>query len=123
MRNIVFTALIALASLSAFAEVQVVKTGKIKGVIVDQNDAVILPAKITISGKGRKWVLTPNPADGRFEAELLVGTYDIKIEAYQFRTLQQKKIQVKAETESEQKFMLQVLPSKQQKCPPRTLCL
>ena len=123
MRKVVITVFIMLASLSAFADAQVVKTGKINGVIVDQNDAVILPAKITISGKGRKWVLTPNPADGRFEAELPAGTYDIKIEAYQFRTLQQKKIQVKAETESEQKFMLQVLPSKQQKCPPRTLCL
>ncbi len=54
MRKIVITVFIALASLSAFAEAQVVKTGKINGVIVDQGDAVILPAKITITGKGRK---------------------------------------------------------------------
>ena len=123
MKNIVLAALIALASLSAFADAQMVKTGKIKGVIIDQSDAVILSAKVTISGKGRKWVLAPNPADGRFEAELSEGTYDIKIEAFQFRTHRQKRVQVKAGVDSEQKFMLQVSPSKPQKCPPRTVCL
>ena len=123
MKKLLFVVLLICCGQCGLAGTQSNSDGKIKGVIVDQNDAVILPAKITISGKGRKWVLAPNTADGRFEAELPVGTYDIKIEDYQFRTLKQKKFQVMAGAEGEQKFMLQVLPGKPQKCPPRTLCL
>lgn len=116
MKKLLFVALLIWCGQCGLAGTQSTPIGKIKGVVVDQNDAILPSAKITITGKGRKWVLTPSPADGRFEAEVPTGTYDIKTEAYQFRTLKQKKIQVKAGAEIEQKFRLQVLPTKPQKC-------
>ncbi|MBP6821752.1 MAG: carboxypeptidase regulatory-like domain-containing protein [Acidobacteria bacterium] len=104
-------------------ETQTEKTGKLKGVVVDQNDAVVLTATITVTDKGRRWVLKPSVKDGRFNIELPSGSYDIQAEAYQFQTFKQKNIQVKPDSETEQKLMLKVVPSKPQKCPKGRMCL
>lgn len=123
MKNILLLYILVFVTLFGFVDAQSEKTNKLKGVIVDQNDAIVLSATVTVTSKGRRWVLKPSVVDGRFEVELPVGSYDIQVEAYQFQTLKQKNIQVKPSSETEQKLTLKVLPAKTQKCPPRTLCL
>lgn len=115
--------MLAFLLLVGLVDAQSEKTGKFKGVIVDQHDSVIMTATITVTSKGRRWVLKPRLTDGRFEVELPAGRYDIQVEAYQFQTVKLKKIQVKPGSETEQKVMLKVLPTKYKECPKGALCL
>jgi uncharacterized lipoprotein YajG len=58
--------MLAFLLLVGLVDAQSEKTGKFKGVIVDQHDSVIMTATITVTSKGRRWVLKPTLTDGRF---------------------------------------------------------
>ena len=60
------------------------RLGKIKGLVVDTNQARVFRAEILILGGGRRWRLTTNE-EGEFETSLPTGEYQFSVEADGFR--------------------------------------
>ncbi len=68
-------------------------TGKLAGLILDANEAVVPAAKITVEGKRfKREIITTE--DGSFEIELPEGKYKIKVEHDWFYPLKKKNIRV-----------------------------
>ena len=69
--------------------------GKVKGRVVDVNNARIVQAEVLIIGEGLSWRLMTNTA-GEFETALPIGDYQISIEADGFQRVAPQKFQIKA---------------------------
>ena len=69
--------------------------GKIKGRVVDINDARIVRADVLIVGEGLQWRLVTN-SDGEFETSVPIGEYQLSVEAPGFRRFASQKFQVKS---------------------------
>jgi Carboxypeptidase regulatory-like domain len=63
-------------------------TGSVRGVVTDQNGAIVPGAKVTITGKAAGVSSTTQTSDsGSFEfSNLLVGDYTVRVEAANFKT-------------------------------------
>jgi hypothetical protein len=83
----------SLAPLSARGSRQ--QFGKIKGQVVDINDARILRAEVVIAGGGLRWRLTTNDA-GEFETSLPTGEYQFSVEADGFQRFSSQRIEIKS---------------------------
>ena len=71
------------------------KTGKIKGVLTDENGARIVNATITV--KGGKFSRKFSPSyDGEFQIDVPEGKYKITVEAHAFVPFKRSKIRVAA---------------------------
>jgi hypothetical protein len=90
LRSVSFAVLVALlcANLSAGAATPPkTQTGKIKGVVVDVNDARIVFAEVLVVGGGLRRHLKTN-AEGEFESSLPTGEYQFLVQAEGFRPFQ-----------------------------------
>jgi hypothetical protein len=83
----------SLAPLSARGSRQ--QFGKIKGQVVDINDARILRAEVVIAGEGLRWRLTTND-EGEFETLLPTGEYQFSVEADGFQRFSSQRIEIKS---------------------------
>ena len=83
----------SLAPLSARGSRQ--QFGKIKGQVVDINDARILRAEVVIAGGGLRWRLTTNDA-GEFKTSLPTGEYQFSVEADGFQRFSSQRIEIKS---------------------------
>ncbi|HEX3085951.1 MAG TPA: carboxypeptidase-like regulatory domain-containing protein [Pyrinomonadaceae bacterium] len=69
--------------------------GKIKGRVVDVNDARIFHAEVLIVGEGLRWRLTTN-MEGEFETMVPLGEYRVFVEANGFRGFASPKFEIKS---------------------------
>jgi hypothetical protein len=69
--------------------------GKIKGQVVDINNARIVRAEVLIVGEGLSWRLMTN-SEGEFESSLPIGEYQLSIEASGFRRFASQKFSIKS---------------------------
>jgi hypothetical protein len=69
--------------------------GKIKGRVVDINNARVFRADVLIVGEGLRWRLSTN-TEGEFETSLPVGEYRLFIEANGFRGFASPKFEIKS---------------------------
>jgi hypothetical protein len=69
--------------------------GKIKGRVVDVNNARIPRADITIVGEGLRWRVTTD-SEGEFEISLPIGEYRLSVEANGFRRSASQKFLIKS---------------------------
>jgi hypothetical protein len=69
--------------------------GKIKGRVVDINNARIVHADLLIVGEGLSWRLVTN-TDGEFETALPVGEYQLSVEASGFDRFASQKFEIKS---------------------------
>jgi len=83
----------SLAPLSARGSRQ--QYGKIKGQVVDINDAKILRADVVIVGEGLRWRLTTND-EGEFETLLPTGEYQFSVEANGFRRFSSRRFEIES---------------------------
>ena len=71
------------------------KFGKIKGRVVDINNARIGRADLLIVGEGLSWRLTTN-TEGEFETALPVGEYKLSVEANGFDRFASQNFEIKS---------------------------
>jgi hypothetical protein len=69
--------------------------GKIKGRVIDINNARIPRAELSIVGEGLGWRLVTN-TEGEFETALPVGEYELSVEANGFRRFAAQKFSIKS---------------------------
>ena len=69
--------------------------GKIKGRVVDVNNARIFRADVLVVGEGLRWHMRTN-SEGEFETSLPIGEYQFSVEAKGFRRFASQKFQVKS---------------------------
>jgi hypothetical protein len=69
--------------------------GKIKGRVVDVNDAKVFHAEVLIVGEGLRWRLTTN-MEGEFETMVPLGEYRVFVEANGFRGFASPKFEIKS---------------------------
>ena len=86
------------------------QTGKIKGLVLDSNDARIVRAKITISGENVKRTIESDDI-GVFEIEVPAGVYQLRVESPGFQQQQVSQLQVKAGAVTSSPLRLAVEPS------------
>ncbi|HYW71689.1 MAG TPA: carboxypeptidase-like regulatory domain-containing protein [Pyrinomonadaceae bacterium] len=111
-----FLVVIALATalvVPAAALASETKVGKVRGRVVDINDARITSADVLIVGsganRGSNWRLKTNDA-GEFEASLPAGEYQFSIQANGFRRFSSKPFVVKAARTESFNIQMQVAP-------------
>jgi hypothetical protein len=96
-------ALLAISNASPFATAQLM--GKIKGVVLDPNDARIVGATITVKSDKLNRTIRSNDA-GEFEVEVPTSSYQLYAEAFWFKKSDAADLQVKAGEVSSVSFYL-----------------
>ena len=97
-------------------------SGKIKGFVVDWQDARVLGTTITFQNKQFRKTVTVN-SDGEYEIELPVGSYVITAQKPNFREYRFKSLKITANKMRTFNIKLALAPVKQVKCPEGQLCL
>ena len=87
--------LLAVSLTPAAGHASLKQFGKIKGQIVDVNNARIARADVLIVGEGLRWQLLTN-TEGEFQMSLPTGEYQLSIEAPGFRRYASQKFQIKS---------------------------
>ena len=95
--------------------------GKLKGIVVDWQYAIVLNTKIVLEGRSFKRDIALDE-DGAYEAEVPVGSYIITAESPGFRRFRLEVAVVAGEVKT-LNIMLKVLPQGPVKCPKGALCL
>ena len=97
-------------------------SGKIKGFVVDWQDARVLGTTITFENKQFQKTVTVN-SDGEYEIELPAGLYVITARCPNFRKYRFKSLKITANKMRTLNIKLKLLPTKQVKCPEGQVCL
>ena len=111
-RNILLTIIfltVTAAFSSLLAQTSIPKaqpTGKLKGVVVDPGDAVVVYARIVIEGKNFKRKVKTNEA-GEYEVALPIGQYEIFAEMDGFHSSKRRKLCVVENKIIERNFTLE----------------
>jgi hypothetical protein len=96
---IAFTLVVALAALShtpvGRAGLAQATTGRVKGVVLDPNGAVIPGVKVTFEAEGLRRETTSNDR-GEFEVEVPAGAYRVSAEQFGFLPYARRELRVKA---------------------------
>src|SRR5882757_1375346 len=73
--------------------------GSISGNVTDASGSAVPQAKVTItdSGKGVSYSTTTNESGNYSQTHLIVGTYEVRVEAQGFSTFVQKNIHVEVD--------------------------
>lgn len=84
--------------------------GSIVGNITDSSGAVVPGAKVTVTdvGKGVSYTITTNETGNYSQIHLIVGVYEVKVEASGFSTALQKNVQVNVDTSTQVNFELKL---------------
>ncbi len=97
-------------------------SGKLKGFVVDWQDARVLGTTITFQNKQFRKTVEVN-SDGEYEIELPAGNYVITALKPNFRKYRFKSLKIRADQTRSFNIKLKLLPTKQVKCPEGQLCL
>ena len=98
------------------------KSGKVRGVVVDWQEARVSRTTITFQNKQFKKVVVVNQ-DGEYEVELPVGSYTITAKFNGFKQYQRELVKVEANKVRTINIKLQVLSANPATCPDGHLCL
>jgi hypothetical protein len=92
---ILIVALLAVSLTPVAGHASLKQFGKIKGRVVDINNARIAGADLLIVGEGLRWRLRAN-TEGEFETTLPVGEYEFSVAAEGFRRFASRKFSIKS---------------------------
>ncbi|MGI8638208.1 MAG: carboxypeptidase-like regulatory domain-containing protein [Segetibacter sp.] len=97
-------------------------SAKVKGIVVDWQNARVLATIIVFQNKQFRREITVNP-DGEYEIELPVGSYVVKAQRFGFRQYRFKSLKVVANETRTLNIELKYAPTKTYKCPKGQICL
>lgn len=92
---VLIIALVAASLTPVAGRAPVKQFGKIKGRVVDINNARIVRAEVLIAGEGLRWRLRTN-SEGEFEMSLPIGEYQLSVDANGFRRSASQKFEIKS---------------------------
>ena len=102
--RIILLVVVACASLS-FAQ----QAGRITGVVVDPNDALVVGATVKIENAGFKQTRRTD-SEGKFELRAPAGTYELTVEQSGFKKFRLREVRVGTERRELGNIKLEVAP-------------
>ena len=97
-------------------------SGKIKGTVVDWQNARVTGARIVIQNSQFRRILKSD-GEGCFEIELPAGKYKVIVNSMGFKKYEQKSVEIKKGAVLIYDIKLEVTPTMTQRCPPKKVCL
>lgn len=84
---------------------------KLKGVLLDPQDARVVHATITLANDKFKRLVYPNE-EGIFEAQLPVGVYQLTVDSYGFKILEMEALPIRSDDVNELTIHLEPEPTR-----------